>query len=55
MVVFTVKNPNSKKIKLFWKFNNSLLKDHVYVQSITNIIENVKNQYSETRQKTITL
>jgi exonuclease III len=51
MVVFTIKNPNSKKMKLFWKFNNSLLKDRVYVQSIKNIIENVKNQYSETRQK----
>ena len=44
-VTILFKGQSVDKGSNFWKFNNSLLKDHDYIKTIKNLIENVKNQY----------
>jgi hypothetical protein len=40
-----------KRGKGFWKFNNSLLQDHDYVQMIKDTIRNVKQKYAASPYK----
>ena len=51
MVVLSCKFTEFIRGRGVWKFNNSLLRDHTYVQEIKNTIKNVVNQYSENPTK----
>ena len=45
MITLKFRGSERKKNKLFWKFNNSLLKDKEYIKTVKEVIENVKKQY----------
>ena len=46
LVSMSVRTKEFKRDRTYWKFNNSLLKDKVYVRMIKQLIEKVKQQYS---------
>ena len=46
-VTLSLKRQWVSKGDTFWKFNNSLLKDQEYVNTVKKVIENVKTQYVE--------
>ena len=46
MVKLEIRLNNIKKGQGFWKFNNSLLKDHTYVNKVKQIILDTKTEYS---------
>ena len=46
LVSMSIRTKEFKRDRTFWKFNNSLLKDKVYVRMIKELIEKVKQQYS---------
>ena len=46
LVNLQLRKGHREKSRQFWKFNNSLLKDKVYVEEIKKLINNVKKQYS---------
>ena len=48
VITLTLKGTEVKTTKLFWKFNNSLLKDQDYVKTIKKVIEETKKQYINT-------
>ena len=51
IINITIKGETStNKKKLFWKFNNSLLKDSKYVAEIKNVINEVKTRYVDNEQ-----
>lgn len=45
-IILRLKFPENNRGKGYWKFNNSLLKDRKYVDTIKNVIEEVKQTYS---------
>ena len=46
LVTLSFKQDSWKKDRQYWKFNNSLLKDTVYIKEIKNVILNVKKDYA---------
>ena len=46
LVTIAIKKKDFKRDRTFWKFNNSLLKDKLYVKTIKELVENIKQQYS---------
>lgn len=46
MVLFDIKFINFEKGKGFWKFNNSLLKDKIYIDGVKDILLSLKQQYA---------
>ena len=46
LVTIAIRKKEFKRDKTFWKFNNSLLKDKVYVRTVKDLIENIKEQYA---------
>lgn len=46
LVTIAIRKKEFKRDKTFWKFNNSLLKDKIYVKTVKELIENIKQQYA---------
>ena len=46
IITLEMRKNEFKRDRQFWKFNNSLLNDKVYVQSIKELINNIKGQYA---------
>ena len=46
LVTISIRKNEFKRDRPFWKFNNSLLKDKLYVNSIKETIDRVKKQYA---------
>ena len=45
IVTFKLNEVENKRAKTFWKFNNFLLRDHNYIQTVKNTIDNTKLCY----------
>ena len=50
IITIKLKGSEVKRGKLFWKFNNSLLKDPEYVNTIKKVINETKSQYIDPSQ-----
>ena len=50
IINITLKGENSSGKKLFWKFNNSLLKDTKYIAEIKTVLNEVKTRYASDNQ-----
>ena len=45
-IILKLKLSENERGKGYWKFNNTLLKDELYIEEIKKIIEEVKNTYA---------
>ena len=50
IIQITLGQNEKKKSRTFWKFNNSLLKDSIYVDTVKTVIKSIKAQYADNNQ-----
>lgn len=54
IVCLSLKGEAMKRYKLFWKFNNSLLKDNKYMEEINKVMKDTKIMYDKSDWNIIT-